>query len=193
MNNFDNDAQALSKDIYNTLRIASLKIGELVAENDCDMDAIKGGKYSPEGVREIQEGIDGRKAKINEQKKEIEASLSAKLDRFEHDHTPHLEAKEITEDTNLLNCGVTLNANEITALLDKNAGNYTMTTILLRYAEEHGLNLDYGVIGKYRASAGHDRLRKYMEGERGRLTYSLKHIDRQNGRQMIDRFFGIES
>lgn len=48
-----------------------------------------------------------------------------------------LDPEKITADINLLNAGITLNADDLRTMIDRNNGNRTMQQLILRYAADH--------------------------------------------------------
>lgn len=193
MSNFNNaDAEKLMQSNYDTLRRARVDMGfDLDQLNGHEQD-IKTGHYSAEGIATIQSEIDGLKKKISNQKMNLEASLTAKLDSFVSEHTPRLDPEEVTDDIKLLNCGVKLREAEIEQLLNKCMGNYTMTILLLRYAEERELKLGNDIMGRAMLNTGSDALRTFAREERERIQYALKWLDNfEKGKEMLNRFYGV--
>ena len=194
MSNFNNaDADKLMQSNYDDLRKARIEMG-------FDLDQLKGyeselhsSMLSHEGKQVAQGSIDNLKKKINAKKLDLDARLSARLDKFVSEHTPRLDASQITDDTRLLTCGVKLRANEIEELMKKNLGNYTMTVLLSRYAEENDLKLESGIMGVALGSTGHDALRTFANDERQRIQYALKWIDTDKGTSMLNQFYGVAS
>ena len=195
MSNFDNaDAEKLMQSNYDELRKARIEMGfDLDQLNGHEQD-IKSGHYTAEGVASIQKEIDGLKRKIDSKKMNLEASLTAKLDNFVSEHTPRLDPAEVTDDIKLLNCGVKLREAEIEQLLNKCMGNYTMTILLLRYAEERELKLGNDIMGRAMLNTGSDALRAFSREERERIQYSLKWLDNlEKGKEMLNRFYGVSA
>lgn len=53
-----------------------------------------------------------------------------------------LDPSKLTDDVRLLNSGVKLNQRDIKAMLKRNSENRTMTQLILRFADEHGIETD---------------------------------------------------
>ena len=65
-----------------------------------------------------------------------------------------MKGEELTEDAKLLGVGVTLSAEDIAAMFDRNAGNPTMEHLICRYADQHGIALRR--VPSFKGSAEYD-------------------------------------
>ena len=95
-----------------------------------------------------------------------------------------LNPLEITEDVKLLNAGITLNANDIVAILERNKNNSTMTQIALRYAKEK--NIDMGENSQI--FTGHSQDIRDAENLVEIIKIYGRWIDKDNALQMLDKF-----
>lgn len=58
-----------------------------------------------------------------------------------------LRGADINDDMKLLQCGLNLSQNDIRAMLNRNSSNRTMTQLILRYAEDNGIDSGVRYIG----------------------------------------------
>ena len=184
------ETNALCTAIYASLIHAGAELRELESENEGDEEIMRSGKYSSEGKAEIQNEITARKRVIEEKKRTLAQSIEAQIDKYVTTCTPVLSPKEITDDAQLLTCGVKLTAKEIGTLLERNKGNYTMETILLRYAEENGLQIP-DLRAKYKTAFIMEEVNQTAKGERERLKYAMNHLGAKNWRSVINQFYGV--
>lgn len=112
---------------------------DLSAQLDDVSKAISSGKYSEKYIREKQDSI-------KRQMKEVRANANKEAKRICDEYTDELRAQDdldpslLTEDVKLLHAGVKLTKRDITAMLNRNADNHTMTQVILRYCEENGID-----------------------------------------------------
>ena len=78
---------------------------------------------------------------------------------------------------------ITIDLLEIANILKRNAGNRTMTQIVLRYAKEH--NIDTG--GTY--YIGGQQEEETARGLDTIISYYAKWIDKPNAKDMLTKFF----
>lgn len=185
------DIEALTLANYASLKETHDTITKELEANEKDTERIKSGKLSDIGIRELQASITARERSIHDAKRDIEATLQARIDSFVKDNTPAINPSELTEDTKLLNCGVKLNSSDVMTLLERNKGNYTMTTLLLRYCEENNISLDNGVGASYMMQIGVNSIRDYVDSERCRINYAIKYLGMKNGIDTIKKFYGV--
>lgn len=185
------DIEALTLANYASLKEVHDTITKALEANEKDTERIKSGKLSELGIRELQASITNRERSIHDAKRDIEATLQARIDSFVKDNTPAINPSELTEDTKLLNCGVKLNSSDVMTLLERNKGNYTMTTLLLRYCEENNISLDNGVGASYMMQIGVNSIRDYADSERCRINYAIKYLGMKNGIDTIKKFYGV--
>lgn len=188
--NIEEETKSLTTGIYSSLIYEHSQLRELESENEGDEMLIKSGKYTGDGISEIQEEIRSRTRRIEEAKAKLETTLNSKIDGFVSTCTPVLNPAEITDDAKLLTCGVTLKADELEALMERNKGNFTMETILLRYAEEHSID-SVDLRTKYQKSFILNDIKSIANGERERIKYALKYLGKPNGKDVINRFYGV--
>lgn len=184
------ETNALTTAIYTTLIHSGAELAEMESENEGDEMLLNSGKYSSEGRAEIQNEISARNRAIAEKKKKISDSINTRIDEYVAKCTPSLSPAEITDDAKLLTCGVKLTSGEIGTLLERNKGNFTMETILIRYAEENKLDIA-DLRARYRTAFIMDEVKKTAQGERERLNYAMNHLGKKNWRNTINQFFGV--
>ena len=136
---FYNQINNVTKNGLKTLQELSAQIADL-------REKIGSGKYRSGYVRtelipqkdSLKRQMDDVRYKTNMEVKRICAEYTDEL-RAQDDLDPSL----LTDDVKLLKAGVKLTKRDITAMLNRNAGNHTMTQLILRYCKEN--DIDSGV------------------------------------------------
>lgn len=122
-----------------------LEISKYKARKNLLEERRKSGYYSPEAWnKEREPELRELSEKIRSAKNSALSNVKVYLDlRIKEAENKKLDPGSITDDIKLLNCGLPLKEKEVEDILLKNKGNYTMEQLILRYAEEHNMNLGY--------------------------------------------------
>lgn len=179
----------INNEIYDLLKTRTAEIRESVEELAETDERIKSGRYTPDYVN--KELYPKRNALRSQLDQAIEAT-GRDARKLVADYQERLRAEDeldpaaITDDIKLLTAGVPLLPRDIIAMLNRNAGNKTMTQLALRYAKEHELNL-----GKtyYIGNA-----QKIQDAETILPTvdlYCRNWIRSDKAAEMLDKFFGV--
>lgn len=138
------------KDFYNQINNVTkngLKtLQELSAQLTKVSEDISSGKYSGEYVREK---LIPQRDSLRRQMDDTRHNANKEVQRICDEYTDELRAQDdldpslLTDDVKLLKAGVKLTKRDITAMLNRNAGNHTMTQLILRYCKEN--DIDAGV------------------------------------------------
>lgn len=105
--------------------------------------------------------------------------------RTEAERLNDLNPDDINDDVKLLQTGVDLLPRDIEALLRRNNTNRTMVQLVLRYAKAHNIDTSSMYVGTADEVKRADTLTTT-------LKYFEKWIDKPNGRDTLDRFFGVK-
>lgn len=180
----------ITNTVYESLKSASAKLLPTINEFTEVETAIHSNRFTEEYLRktlyprekQLRNALDeaGHKAiqdahKLVEQYKKDAAEINC------------LDPAALTDDIRLLNSGISLFPRDIQAILKRNEGNRTMTQLVLRYAQEHDINIQ-GL--EYNRGEDHSRIADALDGI---LTYYEKWITRNNNLEMLDRFFGVRT
>ena len=138
------------KDFYNQINNVTkngLKtLQELSAQIVNIREKIESGKYSNGYVRTE---LIPQKDILKRQMEDVRYKTNTEVQRICAEYTDELRAQDdldpslLTDDVKLLKAGVKLTKRDITAMLNRNAGNHTMTQVILRYCKEN--DIDAGV------------------------------------------------
>ena len=138
------------KDFYNQINNVTTNglktLQELSAQIADLRKKIDSGKYSSGYVRtELIPQIDILKRQMDD----VRYKTNTEVQKICTEYTDELRAQDdldpslLTDDVKLLKAGVKLTKRDITAMLNRNAGNHTMTQLILRYCKEN--DIDSGV------------------------------------------------
>lgn len=172
--------------VYSYLAEQADEISKQVKRRDEIEAEIKSGYYGPKG-------IDEKKPELDKLRSAIRGACDAALDharglvaqyRADVDRLNDLNPDDLNDDIKLLNAGVTLLPRDVDALLRRNASNRTMVQIILRYANEHGIETK----AMYNGTRDEANNADLVDGV---LRYYEKWIDKGNARKMLDKFFGV--
>lgn len=133
-------------------------------------------------VRLLRAEIEDIKAAVTKKAGEILDAYEDELDKRDI-----LVPGEITEDAALFNLGVTLTEKDLTAILERNSNNHTMTLLTLRYAKEKGIDLGRIYIG----GAGERNVLFWLRDIVGRYTNHW--ITSKRADEMLDSFFDVNA
>jgi hypothetical protein len=138
------------KDFYNQINNVTkngLKtLQELSAQIVNIREKIESGKYSNGYVRTE---LIPQKDSLKRQMEDVRYKTNTEVQKICAEYTDELRAQDdldpslLTDDVKLLKAGVKLTKRDITAMLNRNAGNHTMTQLILRYCKEN--DIDAGV------------------------------------------------
>ena len=138
---------------------------------------IKSGNYSDQYTKEtLQPKIDAWRRSIDEIKDQSRRSVHDLTAKFVEEvrRADELNPADMTDDCKLLNVGVKLTANDLRAIVNRNPNNRTMLQLVLRYADEHGI--DTGMT--------YDLSDRYIKQWMG---------DRRNGSKVLERYFSTKA
>ena len=136
---FYNQINNVTKNGLKTLQDLSAQIVQLNKKIDS-------GKFSEKYVRET---LIPERNSLKRQMDDVRYNANMEAQRLCTEYTEELRAQDdldpslLTDDVKLLKAGVKLTKRDITAMLNRNAGNHTMTQVILRYCKEN--DIDAGV------------------------------------------------
>ena len=133
-------------EVYSGLKEATTEIQKIVAvQNDLEAK-VKSGRYNTETVKnEFKPRIDDLKWQTRKLSEQAIADAKALVSNYraEVDEKNHLDANELTDDIKLLQSGIPLTERDVEHILRRAENNRTMTSLALRYAEQHGLKIQH--------------------------------------------------
>ena len=180
-------SENLMNDVISTLNEHAEAVAPLV-QKAAQLEAdIKSNRYNMQTINsELYPALHSAHRQIeaaqDEAKKAVSALVEAHVADLERQDA--LNAEDLTDDCKLLTAGITLNKRDLTALLDKNAGNRTMTQVILRYAREHEIDMGAMYIGN------EEKIRA-ARGVTGAVGLYVDHwMDKPNAKEMIAKMFG---
>ena len=177
-----------TQEIYEFLVEKTDEVNKLIGTSDAIEEKIRSGRYS-DAVN---------KNELRPQRDEIRLEIKAKSEQAirdarekvaEYRRTSELKnrlnPKELTDDIKLLRAGITLNAEDLRGMLERNSENRTMTQIILRYAKEHSIDIGVYYTGGNEEKATADELDNI-------LNYYAEWIGTPKASDILDKFFGVK-
>ena len=174
--------------VFDTLEARTAEIAATRAEYDKMEEKAKSGRYSPQALtQDIYPKRDALRAKIQDDSAKAIREAGALVAQYRADaaELDCLDPAQITDDIKLLQSGITLRPRDIEAILKRNSENRTMTQIVLRYAQDHKID----VKAYY---SGGDEEEKTARGLENVLYYYKNWIDKPNAMDMLHKFFNME-
>ena len=174
--------------VYKTLENHTEAIGKTIAERNALEEEKKAGRYSQKALEsEINPKIDALRGKIHSMCEEAISEAQGHINQYKTDADAlnNLNPAELTDDIKLLQSGIVLKAGDIQGILKRNEGNRTMTQIILRYAEEHGIDTGNTL---YVGGQQEQQTARNLEGI---LYYYKNWIDKPNAKEMLNTFFNL--
>lgn len=181
------DDSTFVQSVRASLEESRANIAELVTKRDGLKDGVREGKYSQQHVNEH---INPQIAELNTDIERATVEAERKANAICDAYTAQLEAEDVldgsqlTDDVRLLSCGISLTERDICALLEKNRGNPTMVQVLSRYANEHGLGINYRYMGNAMSI-------QYAKSVRSVAAQYIKNwiTDVKQGERLLERYF----
>ncbi len=172
--------------VYNTLDSHTEEIGKVIAERDALEEKIKSNRYTPQVLKEeVYPKRDELKRKIETMCDTAFSEARGHIAQYRADtaDSNRLDPSQLTDDVKLLQPGIKLNAADIQGMIKRNEGNRTMLQIILRYAEDNGIDTG-GTL--YVGGQQEEETARNLEG----IMYYYKNwIDKPNAKDMLNRFF----
>ena len=150
--------------VYDTLEARTAEIAEIRTEYDKMEAMATSGKYT---------------------RKALEKDVFPKRDALKRQMQSNLDPLMLTEDIELLKPGIVLLPRDIAAILERNAGNKTMTQMTLRYAKEHGIDTR----GIHVPNDNEETIARNLENI---VYYYEKWIHTPRATKMLHTFFNIK-
>lgn len=176
--------------VYAHLEAHAAEISKTIAERDEVEAKMKSGRYSQQAIQnELMPKWGELRRKVRyESDNAIQAAKNlVEQYRQEVAEMNNLDPAELTDDIRLLQSGITLLSRDIQGILKRNSDNRTMTQIVLRYAKEHGIDVG-GTF--YIGGQQEEETARNLDGI---IHYFSKWIDKPNAKEMLDKFFNIQS
>ena len=187
------------RDVYDMLKAAADAITPLCQEVNKLQADIDSGRYvnkvNAENVAKIGEIRRSIRAKADETLSNVKKAVAAHCEKlYELDD---LRGDALTDDARLLSSGMKLTERDLIAILKRNADNPTMKQLVLRWANENGVDLrryagERGIPMETVVYVGHGQEISEAESLIDTAMMYLEHwIDKSNNYDMLNKFFGI--
>ena len=177
--------------VYNDLKESTAAIAGKCAQY-ADLEAqAKSGKYSAE---EVRKNINPKSAALKREISDDSARAINKATALVREYqdamrkADALNPEDVTKDAELLRAGVKLRPKDIEAMLERNQGNATMEQLILRYVDEHGVDMGPRKPVFY----GHSQEIQYGEELVNTISIYGRWINTPTAGKMLDRFFNIK-
>ena len=182
-------AKLTYEQIREVLEPMIVEVEQLRGEEARAEAAIRSGCYSrahvegilKPGLAVLREQIDARARAARDA---VERLLSDYVEAARRED--QLRAEDMTADAALFQAGIELREQDLRDILERNAGNRTMTQLALRYAQTHGICLGLN----YRSAR--DEAVELAEAVRGTMRTYLNHwLRTDRAREMLSALFGV--
>lgn len=176
------------QEVYEYLSKKTDEINKLLRTSEAIEEKIRSGRYSDAVVRqELKPQRDDLKAEIRQKSEKAIRDAREKVNEYRQKIQAEntLNPKDLTDDIKLLRAGITLNADDLRAMLDRNSENKTMVQIILRFAKEHDINVGVYYTGGDEEKATADELDNI-------LSYYADWIGTPQASDTLDKFFGVK-
>lgn len=180
----------VANNVYNSLKESTAGIAKKIEECNALEEKAKSGRYSAQALQnEIYPQRDSLKREISGDTARALESAKAIVREYQEEmrKADRLNPADITDDVKLFTAGITLNAEDILGILERNQGNATMAQLALRYVKEH--NIDMGE--NRMIYTGHTEEIQGGDNLIGIINTYGRWIDKKNAPEMLDKFFSI--
>ena len=174
--------------VYDTLEARTAEIAEIRTEYDKMEAMATSGKYTRKALeKDVFPKRDALKRQMQDQSAAAIKEARGLIDQYRADVAAesNLDPLMLTEDIELLKPGIVLLPRDIAAILERNAGNKTMTQITLRYAKEHGIDTR----GIHVPNDNEETIARNLENI---VYYYEKWIHTPRATKMLHTFFNIK-
>jgi hypothetical protein len=172
--------------VYDSLENSTNEISTLIAECTELETKINSNIYTQQALNNTYyPKRDALRKQIQDDSEKAIKAAQALIEQYRQDAEEQncLDPAELTDDVKLLQPGITLLPRDLKSILKRNEDNRTMTQIILRYAEEHGINLD-GL--QFVETQQEEQTAKSLEAI---LYYYKNWIDKPDAKKMLKKFF----
>lgn len=173
--------------VFDSLEADTTELDKLRTEYAALEAKIKEGRYSDQTLaKEIYPKRDALRRQISDSSARAIEKAKGIVNQYrqEAERLDDLDPAAITDDIKLLQAGIPLLPRDINAILERNKGNRTMTQLALRYAEEHGVEVNVHYVGGQAEKENADSLD-------GIISYYARWIDKDNAHNMLRKFFNV--
>ena len=180
----------MRKMLYNQLKARTAEMKEKRNQLAEVNEEINSGDYSAVALKEK---MYPKQYQLRREIERIEDQAEKECYKMLDDYIEELRAQdnlnpaEITEDVKLLNCGVKLLPRDLQAMLDRNKDNRTMQQIVIRYAEENGIDM-----GGLRYTGNMNEIRAAEDIKYVIHLYTGRWMRTDKAEEMLVKFLGID-
>lgn len=179
----------ITQEIYEYLSGKTDEVNGLIRTSEAIEEKIRSGRYSDAVIKqELIPQRDDLKIEIKEKSESAIRDARAKVSEYRQQVQAEntLNPADLTDDIKLLRAGITLTADDLRAMLDRNSENKTMVQVVLRYAKEHNIDLGVYYTGGDAEKATADELDNI-------LSYYADWIGKPDAGDVLDKFFGVKA
>lgn len=176
------------QEMYEFLVEKTDEVNKLIGTSDAIEEKIGSGRYSDAVIRqELRPQRDEIRLEIKAKSEQAIRDAKAKVNEFRQKVQAEntLNPADLTDDIKLLRAGITLTADDLRAMLDRNSDNKTMVQVILRFAKEHDINVGVYYTGGDAEKATADELDNI-------LNYYADWIGTPQASETLDKFFGVK-
>lgn len=141
------------KEFYDKINGVITKAMEELNMIDIDLEEVNNmiankNVYNSEHIKKV---LIPRKQEIESRIRAIKEAANAQIERIAKKYDDEIKAEkvlnggDITDDAKLLNLGIKLSDIELENMFDRHDGNFTMQTLIKRYAEQNGIKINRNV------------------------------------------------
>ena len=138
------DFEQLKNEVYNCMMDGHKAVLEKSAEIAEIDEKLQSGLYAVAVMERLKAAKPEKEKEIDEIKKQTIKAAGHIVDKYieECQAADAINPDDITDDVKILQLPTTATRNDLINILKRNEDNCTMQQIVLRYAEEHDINLD---------------------------------------------------
>ena len=180
----------ITSEVYNLMSEQTTEIGVTLKKYNQLNDELNSGHYTSEYLdKYVRPEMAKLRREMDDRADKAMKDADTMIEKYllDVERAAELRADDLTDDVKLLNCGVTLNAKDVRAIMRRNEGNQTMIGLCARYAAEKGLDLGRDVA--YTNGIGESV--QTANALRDALKYYRRYMVQNDGPKMLNRFFNV--
>lgn len=138
------DFKQMKNEVYNCMMNGHKSVLEKRSEIAEIDEKLQSGLYVVSVMERLKAAKPEKEKEIDEIKKQTIKAAGDIVDKYieECQAADAINPDDITDDVKILNLPTTASRNDLISILKRNENNSTMQQLVLRYAEEHGIDLD---------------------------------------------------
>lgn len=177
--------------VYQNLRHSAEELRPKKQEIQELLGEIDSGRYSQKAIKEnLKPTADAMKIALEKAGHDAIQRAKALVDQHRADveASESLDPAELNDDMKLLSTGL-LRANDIETLLSRNADNRTMSVLIQRYAQDHGIEISQEA--RTRLGTEHNAALEEISAVKTAVEAFEKWICEKDAIRILNKFFGL--